>query len=216
MDDSAVEWTVNVHDKLLQLIQDKDEQPLKALQQLVAQLTGDNIDAFHTWRNAKFNLLFHSVVEEAKHLYWALLENGSDPREENDNGSNVLHLLMRRGLGEWAQVALDKLGPADKWRFINHQTYSGWTPLMAAVNNGHVHCVEWLLENGAAVNLAMNTGWTALHAAAKDDQVEMLEMLLRHGGNVTTEAIHRDFGRNLTVEDVTTNEVILKLLQKYQ
>ena len=57
--------------------------------------------------------------------------------------------------------------------------------------------------------------WTAAHAAAKRGNVSVLEILLEAGADKNLKATHRDFGRNLRVEDVSTDTNVLKLLEKY-
>ena len=86
---------------------------------------------------------------------------------------------------------------------------------MACANSGNVGMVEWLVAKGADPNLSMDTGWTALHAAAKNGHRGVLEVLLKHGGDKSLTAIHREFGKNLLVEDVTVDENILDLLNRY-
>jgi len=88
----------------------------------------------------------------------------------------------------------------------------GWTALMSAAENGHLDFARWLLDKGASVNQAMESGWTAMHSAAKNDNKEMVRLLLKRGGDQTLKATHRDFGRNLLVEDVTVDEDVLALL----
>jgi ankyrin repeat protein len=48
---------------------------------------------------------------------------------------------------------------------VNESDDEGYTTLMIAVNSGHLSIVEFLLENGADVNMADSTGWTALDYA---------------------------------------------------
>ena len=86
---------------------------------------------------------------------------------------------------------------------------------MSACENNQLRAVEWLLKNGANPNTSMSTGWTALHAAAKKSNYEVLKLLLNYKGDKHKEAAHRDFGRNLKVEDVTTDDKILELLKAY-
>ena len=78
-----------------------------------------------------------------------------------------------------------------------------------------MEAARWLLEKGALVNHAMATGWTAAHAAAKRGNAEILEMLLQAGADRHAKAAHREFGKNLAVEDVTNDQEILELLAKY-
>ena len=78
-----------------------------------------------------------------------------------------------------------------------------------------MEAARWLLKQGALVTHAMETGWTAAHAAAKKGNADILEMLLQAGADRHARAAHRDFGKNLELEDVTNDKEILGLLSKY-
>ena len=186
---------------------------------LVEQLTPDNIDSFHRWREAYFNLLFHSVVHNSYDLFSGLIRKGADPTLANDKGTNVLHLLMKRGLIQWAEELLTSpkiKGEEAKVKFLNQGTAFGWTPLMAAADGGQLEACKWLIKNGAQVNMSMSTGWTAMHSAAKKNIKDIVALLLDNKGNKNILSAHRDFGRNLKVEDVTTDDDIIALLEKYK
>lgn len=93
---------------------------------------------------------------------------------------------------------------------------TGWTTLMQSCENERFHMVEWLLQNGADPNVQMTvTGWTAMHAAAKVGHHNILKALLEKGGDKTLRARNQSLGNNLTVEDCTSDENLLKLLEKY-
>jgi len=49
---------------------------------------------------------------------------------------------------------------------VNVPDYSGITPLIAAVVQGHILCALLLLEHGASANMTTLAGETPLHAAA--------------------------------------------------
>lgn len=52
-------------------------------------------------------------------------------------------------------------------RCVNHQTVLGATPLYLACQEGHLHVVEYLMNDcGADVHLRAHDGMTCLHAAA--------------------------------------------------
>ena len=59
----------------------------------------------------------------------------------------------------------------------------GLTPLVWAALAGRVEAVDWLLENGAAVNGCARDGGTPLHAAAFLGRVEVARLLLQHGAD---------------------------------
>ncbi len=153
---------------------------------------------------------------ESEELFFLLLQNGADPTATTDRGTSVLHLLMKRGLASWADEAEKNVKERDRAAFVNQPTRYGWTPLMSAVENAQPEGVAWLLKRDARVNLAMDTGWTAMHAAAKNDDARILRLLLERGGNKNMKAVHRDFGKNLRVEDVTADPDTLALLREYK
>ncbi len=77
---------------------------------------------------------------------------------------------MERHLRDGADV--DGMDPA-----------SGLTPLVWAGLTGRAEAVEWLLENGAAVNGRARDGATPLHAAAFLGRAEVAQLLLQHGAD---------------------------------
>ena len=88
--------------------------------------------------------------------------------------------------------------------FLNQGTAFGWTPLMAATDEGQLEACRWLLKNRAQVNTSMSTWWTAMHSAAKKGFSDIVALLLESNGNKNIMGAHREFGKNLMVEDVTT------------
>ena len=59
----------------------------------------------------------------------------------------------------------------------------GQTPLVRAALVGQLEAVDWLLQNGAAVNGRTKDGGTPLHAAAFLGRVEVAKLLLQHGAD---------------------------------
>ena len=51
--------------------------------------------------------------------------------------------------------------------------------------------------------------------AAKQGHADILEMLLVAGADRHARVAHRELGKNLELEDVTTDKAILELLAKY-
>ncbi len=49
---------------------------------------------------------------------------------------------------------------------INKQRYDGWSLLHESILNGDGDAVNYLIKNGADINLPAKDGWTPLHAAA--------------------------------------------------
>ncbi len=63
----------------------------------------------------------------------------------------------------------------------------GWMatiPLMYAAMRGHTDCVEYLLQNGAQLDLKDRDGKTALHLAADGGHLEVIKKLVEKGQDV--------------------------------
>ena len=124
-----------------------------------------------------------------------------------------MQLIAKRGLVEWAEISLHNMDTSMFSTFINA---GEWNALMSAAENNQIAMVKFLLKHGADANAVMSsTNWGPLHVAAKRGNAEVLELLLQAGGDKTIQARHRDFGRDVTVEDVTTDKKIIKLLKMY-
>ena len=204
-------WTEN-EQKFLEMM--KKTRDYNALSELANNLKAPN--AVHLWREADFTLMFHASIENNPVALQLLLDKGADPRKANNRGTNALMLMMKRSQLEMSDMCMAKLpSNSERKAFINSTTEPGWTALMTAAENVQPEAVKWLLDNGANVNTAMSTGWTAGHAAAKRGNVEILKMLLDAGADKHILAAHREFGKNLQLEDVTVNKEVLDLLSKY-
>ncbi len=60
------------------------------------------------------------------------------------------------------------------------------TPLIWAAIHGQIDCVEWLLQNGAQVDLGEDDDeqYTAMHYAAKGGHLQMMKTLVKAGQNI--------------------------------
>ena len=174
------------------------------------------VNAFHYWREADFSLLFHAAISNNKVALHLLLEAGADPTLPNIRGTNVFMLFAKRGQVDMAEMCLAKVPKDKRAAVVNSTTTSGWSALMTAAENNQLESTKWLLKNGADVNTQMQgTLWTAGHAASKRANLEILELLLKNGASQDLLACHRDFGKNLRFSDVTTDERVHQVLQRY-
>jgi ankyrin repeat protein len=108
------------------------------------------------------------------------LERESEaPAEE---APRSLHAAAYWGLSEAAARLLE--AGADP----SEADYSGDTPLLEAVRNGHEETVEILLENGADVDASNEIGLTALHWTAFNGRADIAQTLLAQGANVNARA----------------------------
>jgi len=174
---------------------------------------GGDIGAFHTHRDAEFNLLFHASIEGSLPAVKALVELGVDPLRTNKKQINVLHLMAKRNQVEMARRCLEavRADPARAINFVNNSSNIGWTVLIQAASEGKLDFVRWLIESGAKVNMTMGSGWTALHAASMNGHIEVLKLLIQHGADQKATASHRKFSHlpnssNLIARDVAKNE----------
>lgn len=63
----------------------------------------------------------------------------------------------------------------------------GWTPLMAAIYQGHTNVVHYLIAAGADLNLHDNNGQTAIMWAIAhgDEGLDIVQELIAHGADLT-------------------------------
>jgi ankyrin repeat protein len=168
---------------------------------------------------AEYSLLFHSVIEEDIEVFNLLLECGAQPLKENDECINILHLLMKRNLCDWADLCLEQVkNEVDRASFANNFLDDGWysdqsSPLTIAAGSGHLLACTWLLDHGANVNSRVYSNWTPLHSAAKHGHMEIVKLLLERGADVHRMA-HGSGWSHATARDVATNVEVKQLLQQ--
>jgi len=72
-------------------------------------------------------------------------------------------------------------------RPYNIKEFYGGNPLFSAVFNGHIEVVEFLLENGAQVNIADINGDTPLDWAISKKNIELDLLLRKYGGKTSND-----------------------------
>ena len=90
---------------------------------------------------------------------------------------------------------------------------SGQTPLVWAALLGQLEAVDWLLQNGAAVNGRTKDGGTPLHAAAFLGRVEVAKLLLQHGADTEAKNNNGDTPRVALEVDWELTRYLARLLQ---
>ena len=63
-------------------------------------------------------------------------------------------------------------------------SFQGASPLLLAVDEGHVSTVKVLLSGGANPNRGTDLSGTALHQAAQEGEQEIVDVLLSHGAKI--------------------------------
>jgi len=79
-----------------------------------------------------------------------------------------------------------------KGKSINEQAGNGWTPLLAAVAQGHPKIVKLMLERGANPDIANLQKITPLMYAARYGNLEIAKMLLDFGATLDLQDIYGD------------------------
>ena len=200
----------NDQDEYLQAIKKCDCVKQRAL----AEKTGFDPNIAHIHKEAHFSLLFHASIDNDVEGFKILIGAGADPTWRNKFGTNVFKLLLKRNQVKMAEACFASLDAQKRKDYANQAIPSGWTLLMSCAEAGNLVMAKLLVENGAEVNRAMSSGWAAMHAAAKKGSIEMLEYLLQQGGDPNLKATHRDYGRDVAVSDVTSDQNIIELVNK--
>lgn len=123
------------------------------------------------------------------------LHAGADPNRKLENsGPSILHLAAAAGQAQIAALLLDS-GAAPSLEIFDAD---GCSPLMMAVQSGHLETVRTLLGRGADVNARPGPdGNTALRIAAADGSFDMVKLLVSVGadplipGRLTLTALDR-------------------------
>lgn len=107
-----------------------------------------------------------------------LRKKGADINAKGSNGWSAATIAGAKGQTEMLRWLID--AGAD----INSPDVYRFTPLMRAVDNGHVESVEVLLTIGkAGVDFYDESENTALHFAVANNQRVVVQLLLAHGAN---------------------------------
>ena len=69
-------------------------------------------------------------------------------------------------------------------KFINSKDEYGKTPIHNAADNGDSNMVDYLIVNGAEVNVPDQRGWTPIHFAVYEGHTEVAKCLIEKGATV--------------------------------
>ncbi|XP_052077387.1 uncharacterized protein LOC127715390 isoform X2 [Mytilus californianus] len=99
---------------------------------------------------------------------------------DSSTRSNVLHIVSSFGYSDFLNHFLTR----DKGQGVNKKNINGKTPLHLACQNGHMNCVQCLLNNTAVVNDTDSKKRTALHYACEAGNESIVKYLITNNASV--------------------------------
>nr|XP_026490186.1 transient receptor potential channel pyrexia-like isoform X1 [Vanessa tameamea] len=134
----------------------------------------------------------YTVLQAAVRAAWVpgvciALESGADVTMKANDGETPIHSAATLGN---LDVLNEILSLAKQKDFIDYQNEEGETPLMKAIINGHLNCVEAILNDGASIKLTMPGDINVLHIAAEYGHIDILKFLIEYDENATEEMIN--------------------------
>ncbi|XP_038218619.1 transient receptor potential channel pyrexia-like [Zerene cesonia] len=174
------------------------EEPLKILANY-PYIDADPLSALVDVKDKDGHTVLQSAVEDA----WVpgvciALEAGADVTLRANDGETPLHSAADLGN---LDVLMEILSVAKKQNILDCQNEEGQTALFKAIMNGHIECVNALLEEGASIKIQLPGNVNVLHIATEYNHVEILRLLLEYNGgeainmiNLLTAGDRRGFG----------------------
>lgn len=131
--------------------------------------------------NAKcFTPLILAAQKGNVELVKELLERGASPAATTCTGISAVLQAAHFGHDEVLKVLLQ----AGSSFLIEIANYNHTTPLMRAAQEGHVKCVQLLLESGAHVNRRNRAHLTALMLASQRGHADVCQVLIQYGADL--------------------------------
>lgn len=119
--------------------------------------------------------------------------------EEDENGNTPLIFAASQGREDLASALIDQVCFKElislthlQGAYVNHQNNNGETALYWAASEGNVAIAEYLVENGANLNICTLDGTSPAHIAAANGHVAMLALLFKNGGFMNVQDNERD------------------------
>lgn len=107
------------------------------------------------------------------------MKQGVNPNARKKDRVTALHIAAERGDIDLAKLLLRARGLN-----MNPFTIHAYTPLIIACHSQQAPMIEFLLENGADVDIPERFGKAAVHHAAFIDSLQIMDILIKHGANV--------------------------------
>ena len=94
---------------------------------------------------------------------------------------------------------------------VAHNNGAALTMIVNVASNGHIDCLDFLLERGADVNLPNNRGFTSLMVACVNRQIDAIDRLLQYGANVNAVTNNTRYNDGTTVLEYASPDVIERI-----
>jgi len=134
-----------------------------------------------------------------------LLENQANEYIKDNNENLAIHIACKNGdenmvkeiLKDMHLKGLDAIKKAQgsdqqqSKSIINEQNAEGWGLLHMACKNGSSDIVQYLLENGANIELTTNMNETPLYIACENGHLNVVKMLLEHHANIQNKSLNK-------------------------
>ena len=129
-------------------------------------------------------------------------------REPRGPRPGELFDAISRGNLDDVKIIATKINPG-----ITSDARQGKTPLIWAVQHGHIAIIEWLLGQGINVNMQDKNKNTALHIAVEKDNDTVCKMLLQHGALPNVQNKQKQTSLHLAVKKQSTS--LINLLMEF-
>ena len=171
----ANESTINStdHDRFTPLIHAIVHHQLECVRQLLDH--GARIEPEDEDDQRPLNL---ACLYDSIEIAQLLLEKGAQIRDDVE-GLFPQHVVARKGVSPPALLLLQKYGASLDQQDKPYQ----WTPLFHAVSEGHVKCVEVLMNQGVDPDILDEKGLTSLYYAAWEGHLKCMELLISADSN---------------------------------
>lgn len=111
-----------------------------------------------------------------------MLNGASSLTYDSINNRTPIHAACYNGFDECIKPIV-MLATIDKQRLLESRDKHGRTPLMVAVEQGHLNTIDYLIGHNIDLNLVDNYGCTSLHRAAALGYDECCNLLIKHGAS---------------------------------
>ena len=134
----------------------------------------------------KWTSLHMAIYKGHRDIAILLLERGANTKILNSLDQTALYMASSRGYTDVVQSLIDRgagLNAICK-DYYEHGTGVKWTPLHAAIYNGHQDTAVLLLERGADTEPRSSRGETALYMASSRRCADVVGKLIGHGADL--------------------------------